>query len=234
MHRRALLLAASAIAAAAMTIQGQGGSPLQGGSAFDSAQAKKDPPLRAPGVQAHDDPEPGARSPRNASYDIDVRLDHAARTLRGRETIRWRNITAKPTSELQFHLYWNAWRDADSTWLRERRMARNDTAPRADGWGAINVSAMRVGEPSGSMRDLTTHMRFIAPDDGNELDRTVMAVALGRAVAPNETLQIEVEWTARVPRPFARTGYIGDFYFIAQWFPKLGVLEDSGWNTHQF
>ena len=61
-----------------------------------------------------------------------------------------------------------------------------------------------------------------------------MAVPLGLAVEPNETIQLEVAWTARVPRPFARTGYIGDFYFIAQWFPKLGVLEDAGWNTHQF
>src|SRR5690606_7129477 len=38
----------------------------------------------------------------------------------------------------------------------------------------------------------------------------------------------------RVPRPFARTGVVGDHYFIAHWFPKLGVLEDGGWNTHQF
>ena len=29
----------------------------------------------------------------------------------------------------------------------------------------------------------------------------------------------------------ARTGYVDDYYFIAQWFPKLGVLEDRGWNT---
>ena len=84
-----------------------------------------------------------------------MRLDHAARTLRGRETIRWRNISAKPTSELQFHLYWNAWRNADSTWLRERRMTRNYTAPRPDGWGSMDVSAVRLREPSGTMRDLT-------------------------------------------------------------------------------
>ena len=38
----------------------------------------------------------------------------------------------------------------------------------------------------------------------------------------------------QIPRPFARTGYVDDYYFIAQWFPKLGVLEDRGWNTHQF
>jgi aminopeptidase N len=185
-------------------------------------------------VQSHDAPEAGARSPRNASYDIDVRLDHTTRTLTGRETIRWRNTSAKPTSELQFHLYWNAWRNADSTWLRERRMSRNYTEPRPDGWGAMDVTVVRVREPSGTMRDVTSHTRFIAPDDGNTSDRTVMSVPLGLAVQPHETIHIDISWTAKVPRPVARTGYIGDYYFIAQWFPKLGVLEDSGWNTHQF
>jgi hypothetical protein len=50
-------------------------------------------------------------SPRNASYIIDARLDPASRTITGSEVILWRNITAKPATELQFHLYWNAWRD---------------------------------------------------------------------------------------------------------------------------
>src|SRR5262245_59047110 len=31
-----------------------------------------------------------ARSPRNANYEIDARLDDAAKSIRGRETIRWR------------------------------------------------------------------------------------------------------------------------------------------------
>jgi hypothetical protein len=175
-----------------------------------------------------------ARSPRNAGYEIDVRLDHSARTLRGRQTIRWRNTSTRPTSELQFHLYWNAWRNADSTWLRERKMTRNFTPPRTDGWGAMDVTSLRLREPSGSMRDLTGRTRFIAPDDGNALDRTVMAAALDLSVEPNATIELELEWTAKVPRPFARTGFVEDYYFVAQWFPKLGVLEDEGWNTHQF
>ncbi len=53
-------------------------------------------------------------------------------------------------------------------------------------------------------------------------------------MAPNETIEIEIEWSAKIPRPFSRTGYIDDYYFFGQWFPKLGVLEDAGWNTHQF
>ena len=84
---------------------------------------------RHAGVQTFDQPYAGARSPRNASYDIDVRLDHAARTLPGRETIRWRNISAPADRPSCSSIsYWNAWRNADSTWLRERRLAGSDSA----------------------------------------------------------------------------------------------------------
>jgi aminopeptidase N len=53
-------------------------------------------------------------------------------------------------------------------------------------------------------------------------------------VGPGESVTIEIAWTAHVPRTFARTGAIGNFFFIAQWFPKLGVLQEAGWNCHQF
>ena len=180
-------------------------------------------------AQSHDRPVTGARSPRNANYTIDVRLDHAARTLEGRETIRWRNISSQTATELQFHLYWNAWRDAESTWMRERQLASRRPPPRPDAWGSSEVKRIRVG---GS--DVTAASRFIAPDDGNRADRTVMSVPLAAPVGPNQGVDVEIEWTSRIPRPFARTGYIDDYYFIVQWFPKLGVLEDNGWNTHQF
>ena len=61
-----------------------------------------------------------------------------------------------------------------------------------------------------------------------------MEVPLDRAVAPGQTLNVQIAWALRVPRTFARTGAIGNFYFMAQWFPKIGVLEDTGWNCHQF
>ena len=215
---------------------------------------------RQAGVPTPEQADAGGRSPRNANYDIDVRLDHAARTLTGRETIHWRNISSNLTSELQFHLYWNAWRNVESTWLRERRLAGNFTPPRDDAWSSIDVTRLRVrkaaevstetstaastaadavanttvGENAGDWVELTEQRRFLAPDDGNEADRTVMAAGLPWDVLPNETIEIEVEWDAKVPRPFARTGYRDEYYFIAQWFPKLGVLEDAGWNTHQF
>ena len=176
-----------------------------------------------------------ALSPRNASYRIRARLDTDARTITGTETITWRNTSSIAATTLQFHLYYNAWRNTKSSWMKERALAGLGTLasrPEED-WGWIDISQMRLHR-GGAGSDLTAQLRFIAPDDGNADDRTVVEVALPAPVAPGEAVDIEIGWTSRVPRTFSRTGVIGNFYFVAQWFPKIGVLEDTGWNCHQF
>jgi len=177
-------------------------------------------------------------SPRNANYTIDVRLDAQARTLTAHETLVWRNITSASTSELQFHLYYNAWRNVDSTWMREHRLTawwRQAAGPRPEDFSAIDISSLQLTSSTRPATDLTKAIRFISPDDGNPDDRTVMAVTLPAAVGPGETLTLDIAWTAQIPRPFARTGVIGNYVFLAQWFPKIGVLDPTGrWNCHQF
>ncbi len=183
---------------------------------------------------------PGAidppRSPRNANYTISATLDPASRTISGSETIVWRNTTAQATSELQFHLYWNAWQDDMSTFMRERALGNAPapgTLPRTAGeWGRIDVSSIELKAPA--QADLTALQRFIAPDDGNQHDRTVLLVPLPQPIEPGGSATLALVWTAHVPRTVARTGAIGNYFFIAQWFPKLGVLQDDGWNCHQF
>ena len=179
----------------------------------------------------------GTPSPRNANYSIDIRLDPDRRTLTGRETVTWRNISNITTQELQFHLYYNAWKNTQSTWMRERLLGRGNRLHGSpeDAWGWIEITAVRLlsENPVGPV-DLTQDVRYISPDDGNLDDQTVLAVDLPSQVKPGETVTLEIEWTSRIPRTFARTGAIADYFFIAQWFPKLGVLEDTGWNCHQF
>lgn len=183
-------------------------------------------------------PQPLSVSPRNANYVIEARLDSRQRMITGREWLTWRNITAAPTSELRYHLYYNAFRNSRSTWLRERALAGRVSEPlsslRRQDWGWTDVTAIRLKEPGGADVDLAPGMRFVSPDDGNPDDETVLAVPLPRPVAPGEEITVYLEWTAQVPRTFSRTGAIGTYFFLGQWFPKVGVLEDGGWNCHQF
>jgi hypothetical protein len=196
-------------------------------------------PAEGPGAQSAQDPAhpSGALSPRNASYEISARLVPDTRTLTGEALLTWRNISSIPATTLRFHLYYNAWRNTRSTWMRERLLAADSDLserPEAD-WGWIDVTALRVIEGAGSTpRDLTSQLRFIAPDDRNVDDRTVLEAPLDSPVAAGQTINVQIAWSSRVPRPFSRTGAVGDFYFLAQWFPKIGVLEETGWNCHQF
>ncbi len=190
-------------------------------------------------------------SPRNANYTIDVTLDPEARTLDGRQVLTWRNIQDQPTDQLWFHLYWNGWRNSRSTWMLESRLRRRRDRlrdPKEGDWSYQQIDAARLLPPDPSLSlgpdeeagtdrvvcDLIATLRYHAPDDGNPDDRTVAVLELPRPVAPGETVRVELEWSAKIPHTFARTGFRGDYFFIAHWFPKLGVFEPEGWNCHQF
>ncbi len=178
-------------------------------------------------------PEPAspARSPRIANYTIEAALDPETRLLTGRQVIRWRNATSQPARALWFHLYWNAWRNDRSTWMREDRYRWRAALeePGAEDWGYLEIERASLGD-----QDLLARGRFVAPDDGNPEDRTVWMTRLSEPVPPGGEVEIELGWRARVPSYFARTGVRGEDYFIAHWFPALGVLEEEGWNCHQF
>jgi hypothetical protein len=176
---------------------------------------------------------PGAGEP-IASYVIDAALDPDRHRIDGTLRLTWRNATAHATDELPLHLYWNAWRNDHSSFLRAGERWSGDLAEiRDDAWARIDVTSAALIEPAAA--ELLAGAQHVSRDDGNPHDRTVLVLALPRAVAPGEQVVLELGWEAIVPRTFARTGRRGDYYFVAQWFPKVGVLEDGGaWNCHQF
>jgi len=172
-----------------------------------------------------------------ASYTMDVRLDTDARMIHGTEVLTWKNMSETATGELWFHLYWNAFQNDKSDFLVEgaRRWGAVFRKNKKDDWGYCRVDAIRLLESDGSPgADLLPSLRFRYPDDSNLLDQTVFSVELPRPVHPGEDIRLCIRFHAKVPRPIHRTGVVGDYYFIGQWFPKIGVLYEGKWNCHQF
>jgi len=238
----ALLVAVLAAAALTPALEAQRRRPAPRRESPSAARQAQPPSPRAPATAlapapALAAPLPGALSPRNANYLIEVRLDPTSHTLAGSEVLTWRNIASVSTSELRFHLYYNAWKNSRSTWIREAMLAatRGRLADRArDDFSWIDVTSIRLDSRDAPLADLTAEKHFVSPDDGNPDDQTVMAVPLPRPVAPGQTIKVLVTWTSKIPRTFSRTGAVDSSFFLAQWFPKIGVLEDTGWNCHQF
>ena len=133
-----------------------------------------------------DTPVPGGLSARNANYDIDVRLDHATRTLTGTGIIRWRNIGLAPADSLRLHLYWNAWRNNHIQLdARAARWPARRSSGRPRDWSYIDVTALALANADGSAPlDLMPGFAYVQPDDANPEDRTLAAVALPSPVPP--------------------------------------------------
>jgi hypothetical protein len=186
-------------------------------------------PAGAPRVTA-------AVSPRTANYDIDVSLDPATRVLNGSEVITWRNPGQIAAYSIRLHLYWNAFRNTNSTWLKQRHLAGDNPFEDATAgdFGYTDVTRLVRLNDDGSETDLMKGFHFISPDDQNTDDRTLAAADLADPVQPGGMMRLRVEWTGKFPRNFDRTGVIGNYFFVSQWFPKLGVFEAGGWNAHQF
>ena len=166
---------------------------------------------------------------------MQARLDPEAHTIEGSLVLEWRNPAGVPLQSFPFHLYWNAFRNTLSTSARGegRRAARVNNSER--GFGHTQVRSIRLLDRAAGETDLTPTLRFLAPDDGNPDDRTVMEVTAPAPVPPGGMARFAVDWTSRVPYgDRGRAGWVHDYHFIAQWFPKIGVYWKGAWNAHQF
>jgi len=154
-----------------------------------------------------------------ADYRITARLDPSSRTLTGVVDITFTNQGEQPLDALRLHLYWNAFRDKNSTFMRE---PRRELAAADAGW--IDITSTDPPSP----------IRFLAPDDGNAADRTVAELPLPQPLEPGERITVHLKFNARVPGLIARAGCERDFCMIAQWFPKLGVVQRGLWKAAQY
>jgi hypothetical protein len=183
-----------------------------------------------------------ARSPRNASYTIDATLDPDHHRIDGALVLDWRNTSGVALSSFPFHLYWNAFRNNLSTSARgERRpVAPPFSAEEGDRrFGYTEVRSVRLlgptADPADTGTDLTPTLRYLQPDDGNPDDKTVMEVTAPSPVPPEGIARFRIEWTSRIPHgDVGRAGWVHDYNFIAQWFPKIAVFLNGAWNAHQF
>jgi len=182
------------------------------------------------------DPLP-AHAARVVAYSIDVSLDAGTHTLTGIQRLTWHNPSTDAVSDLWFHLYLNAFRNTNSTFIKESGGQLRGEELTEGGWGWIDVTKLTMDGT-----DLLRGATMMAPDDGNADDKTVMRAVLPHAVPPGGDVTLDIAFTARLPRVFARTGYVNDYYLVGQLFPKLGVYEPAGtrgrtaggWNCHQF
>jgi hypothetical protein len=191
-------------------------------------------------------------SDRITEYDMKVNLDTESKKIKGDIKLKWKNPSQDTVSDLQFHMYLNAFKNDKSTMMTEGAPFLTDEKDR--GW--VEIESMQDQEGN----ELTPNMHYFQPDqetgyryltlpqekplkpDDPEKDQTVLRVPLEKPVLPGDSIEVRISFTSKLPALTRRTGYAEDYYFVAQWFPKLAVYEPQGmrgaekggWNAHEF
>jgi hypothetical protein len=172
-------------------------------------------------------------SQRVVHYSIDAKYEASTHTVDATETLTYHNLTGQALDHFPFHLYQNAFQPK-STFVRESKIeGSRDTS--YDKWeekeyGSETVTRLEVV----GQGDLTGQLQFVAPDDGNKDDKTVADLRIPKPVAPGGYVQFKIGFQTKFPQTQARSGWKRDFVLGGQWFPKVGVWWNGGWNCHQY
>lgn len=184
-------------------------------------------------------PEP--LSARPANYDISVKLDTENKTITAKESINWKNLSPDTIRFLQFHLYLNAFKNTESVFVQDAggTLRGTDAQNLEDrDWSWINVD--KIADAAGN--DLTNNLEYIHAEDSNENDQTVLQLNLAEPLLPGAEINLDMDWSSKIPKVRVRTGYSRNYFLNVQWYPKLGVYEpkgmrgrkESGWNCHPY
>lgn len=180
-------------------------------------------------------------SDRVTTYTIQASLDPEKHTVDAREVMTWRNRSDRPVDRVYLHMYLNAFEGPGSTFFTERRMfsgsggSRGAAELKKGQWGYIDLQhVQQAGQP--------VKWHYVQPDGGPATDHTVVEMDLPVPVPAHGTLSLHIGFHDQLPRVVERTGWWGKFHLVAQWFPKIAVLELPGergatkvrWNAHQF
>jgi hypothetical protein len=172
---------------------------------------------------------PTPMSQRVVHYTIDAHYNAATHTVDANEILTYHNLTGQALDHFPFHLYQNAFQP-NSTFVREAKVAGNrDTSYdkwEAKEYGSEEIKSLQVV----GQGDLTSQLQYIAPDDGNKDDKTVIDLRLLKPIAAGELVQFKITFQTKFPETQARSGWKRDFVLGGQWFPKVGVWWHGAWN----
>lgn len=178
-------------------------------------------------------PPPAAQVPNPiVSYTIEARLNPEARAVQGQLSLVYTNRSPDIIADLQFHAYLNAALNTGSTYAQDDGSLWSSGQER---FGYLQIEACKIDG-----NDALPRITYLQAPDATPEDRTVFSIPLLEPLMPGESRTINFHFKSKLPYRWNRAGYAGKYFFVAQWFPKIGVWETRGqrgrqtpgWNCH--
>ncbi len=165
------------------------------------------------------------------SYNINVNFYPENHRLIGSALIQYQNNSPDTLQQIYLHLYPNAFRPGS---IMDKEAKRSSIIlihnEEEIGWMRLRlVSIKKHGSQNGE------NLKKI---DYNE-DSTVVCFYLKEPLFSGDKLDLSMKFEVKIRKfnyQYDKSGYSGDLFEISQWYPKVCVYDDNGWNAdaHHF
>ena len=169
-------------------------------------------------------------------YNMEITLVDTSQQLTGFTTIKYTNNSPDSLDRIYMHLYPNAFQ-LESVKYREyignagRESRAKYFKDRLDGFTSkIDVHDFSVALP----KEGASWIHKIQILDEYKIDDTILEAKLLKKIAPGQTVRVDLNWTHHVGEMVERGGYYEGQYNMAQWYPKMVVYDEDGWNADVF
>ncbi|WP_231490430.1 M1 family metallopeptidase [Pedobacter sp. Leaf170] len=156
------------------------------------------------------------------TYNIDVSLNDKEKSLKGFETIVYKNNSPSNLDFIWFHIWPNAYKN-ESTALFQQ--IKTDTSRKEKlknvTYGSIDGLNFKVGGKTAKTE---------AHPNPQYID--VIKVLLPEPLKPGDSVTISTDFNVKLPNYFSRSGFADTQFIITQWYPKPAVFDKDGW--HEF
>jgi hypothetical protein len=172
--------------------------------------------------------EPGEAYWQNrASYTIDAKLDDKENTITGTETINYTNNSPHALSYLWLQLDQNAFRPNSRGLFARLFLDSNEIKTNKVFEGGYTISQVKIAQATVSYNVEDTRMQIFLPAPLEKGKSISIQVDYHYSISVNfYNADFNVNRTDILPTKE------GAIYSIAQWYPRLCVLDDvEGWNT---
>jgi len=159
-----------------------------------------------------------------ANYTIYARLDDETNFLHAYETVEYTNNSNQSLHELYFHLFPNAYQNNTTPLAKQLLNQKNLTLEFAspEDIGFIDSLDFYINNQS-------VQVEY----DPENID--YCKIILNEPLMPNNKIKINTSFRVKIPiGEISKLGHFGQSYQIFNWYPKIAVFNECGWQLYNY
>ncbi len=149
-------------------------------------------------------------------YDINVKFDEPNKTFTSTETVKFTNTYGKNLNSLVFHLYADSYGSIETMptiGMQKEKLEKEEI-------GDINITKVTIGK---------SEVKFTQ-------DKQILKITPTADIKSNETIDIKIEFTLKLPMSQNRLGYYNKVYSATNWYPIISIYDTktNTWDENPF